>query len=293
MKLQEGTDSSAQWNNAQFLAAASDFAYLSDAEGREQFQSVLGMEARAATVGHTQAFVAQSPDAVVVAFRGTQSPTSLDGFKDCLLSDANDFLIIPEGRIGTDFAAAGVGARFHRGFMQALADVWDPVYAAVTAEIDRQERPLWLTGHSLGGAMALLAAWRFLRQGIAVCGVYTFGAPMVGNAAAVQAFDKELNDKVFRFVHEPDLVPRLPTVSLMANSYGHCLKEVLIAPGKAAGSAVSSSLDVIKQMAGAAQGAVLEPSIVDKLWGHVTDRLGDHAIANYRARIEERCKSQG
>jgi hypothetical protein len=293
MKLQESTDPSAQWNNAQFLAAASDFAYLSDAEGREQFRSVLGMEARAITVGHTQAFVAQSADAVVVAFRGTQSPSSLDGFKDCLLSDANDFLVIPDGRIGTDFAAAGVGARFHRGFMQALADIWDPVYAAVTAEIDRQERPLWLTGHSLGGALALLAAWRFLRQGINICAVYTFGAPMVGNAAAVGAFDKELADKVFRFVHEPDLVPRLPTVSLMANSYGHCLKEILISPGKMAGSAVSSSLDVLKQMAGAAQSAVLEPSIVDKLWGHVTDRLGDHAIANYRARIEEKCKSQG
>jgi hypothetical protein len=290
MKLKESTDPAAQWRNAQFLAAASEFAYLGDAEGREQFRSVLGLEAGLISVGNTQAFVARGPEAIVVAFRGTESPTSLDGFKDCLLSDANDFLVLPEGRIGTDFAAAGVGARFHRGFMQALADIWDRVSAEVTAEMDRQERSLWLTGHSLGGALALLAAWRFLRQGVAVCGVYTFGGPMVGNATAVQAFDKELSGIVFRFVHEPDLVPRLPTFSLLANSYGHCLTEVLLVPGKAAGVAVASSVELLKEMASSAQGAVLEGSIVDKLWGHVTDRLGAHAIANYRAQIEEKCR---
>ncbi len=56
-----------------------------------------------------------------LAFRGSQSPTSLEGFKDWLLTNANNLLVIPEWRIGTDFAAAGVGARFHRGFLEALA----------------------------------------------------------------------------------------------------------------------------------------------------------------------------
>jgi len=57
---------------------------------------------------------------LVVAFRGSQAPNTLDGLKDWLLTNANDYLILPEGQIGTDFAAAGVGAQFHRGFMEAL-----------------------------------------------------------------------------------------------------------------------------------------------------------------------------
>ena len=84
--------------------------------------------------------------------------------------------MVPEGRLGTDFAAAGVGARFHKGFIAALAMVWDPLLAAVEAELKRAERPLWVTGHSLGGALALLSAWLFHRKFISVHQVYTFGA---------------------------------------------------------------------------------------------------------------------
>jgi len=54
-------------------------------------------------------------------------------------------------------AAAGVGARFHQGFVDAIAEVWEPVYAAVDQELKAAERPLWITGHSLGAALALLA----------------------------------------------------------------------------------------------------------------------------------------
>ena len=58
-------------------------------------------------------------------------PTTLDGLKDWLLTNANNYLILPSGRAGTDFAAAGVGARFHRGFLEALEMVWEPLLAAM------------------------------------------------------------------------------------------------------------------------------------------------------------------
>ena len=48
------------------------------------------------------------------------------------------------------------------------------------------------------------------------------GAPMVGNAQAMAAFDKAFPEKIYRYVNDPDPVPKLPTVSLAANDYGHC-----------------------------------------------------------------------
>jgi hypothetical protein len=206
------------------------------------------------------------------------------------LTDANDMLILPEGRIGTDFAAAGVGARYHRGFMTALADIWDPLFAAVDAEMKKKERPLWLTGHSLGGALALLAGWRFLQNFVSVFRIYTFGAPMVGNPAAVQAFDKEFKGQISRFVHEPDPVPHLPTVSLMANSYGHCLEERLLQAADAEAKALGSALEALKQLAGGQIGNLLDGSLIDKVWNSVLARAGAHGIDNYRALIAIKCK---
>src|SRR5581483_6191467 len=121
-----------------------------------------------------------------------------------------NLLIVPEGRLGTDFAAAGVGARFHKGFMGAIAQVWGPIYTVVEAEMKRKERPLWITGHSLGGALALLAAWLFQRRMIPVHQIYTYGGPMIGNAEASQAFDREFPNKIYRYVNTDDPVPRLP-----------------------------------------------------------------------------------
>ena len=86
---------------------------------------------------------------------------------------------------------AGVGARFHKGFVDAIAEVWEPLAAAVEAELKANDRPLWITGHSLGGALALLAAWLLKRRFVLVHEVCTFGAPMIGNRVACAAFDRE------------------------------------------------------------------------------------------------------
>jgi hypothetical protein len=278
-------------SNAQYLAAASDLAYYNAPEGPQKFKADLGLDATLFSVGNTQAYVATDDRHIVVAFRGTEAPTSLEGLKDWLLTDADNYLILPEGQIGTDFAAAGVGARFHRGFMKALADIWDAVCAAVQAELQKKERPLWVTGHSLGGALALLAAWRFLRKTLDVYRVYTFGAPMVGNDAAVKAFDRELEGKVFRFVHGPDIVPRLPTISLVDNAYGHCLHEVHV--GVVAAAEVSESANDFFAKLAAGAGAVIDKVRVDRIWERLLQGISAHDIAKYRAQIAEKMKENG
>jgi triacylglycerol lipase len=267
--------------NVRLLAKACELAYLEEPQGAAGFQSELGMQARLMSVDNTQAYLAQDDASLVVAFRGSQCPTSLDGFKDWLVTNANNLLILPEGRIGTDFAAAGVGARFHRGFLEALAEIWEPLRAAVQAAIDERERPLWVTGHSLGGAIALLAAWRLQRNFISVHEVVTFGAPMIGNAAAAEALQREFPNRIFRYVDIEDPVPLLPTVSLVANAYAHCMNEVRLQ-----GPNPKAFAQALGELSRTAVEGLLNASLVDELWGLLHQRIQAHLIPNYQDRLK-------
>jgi hypothetical protein len=287
MKLQLETTDAARFNNARFFAIAADIAYCPEAEGQQRYRDELGFPtSRLFSVGNTQAYLAQNDEFVVLAFRGSERPTSIDGLQDWLLTNANNFLILPEGDLGIDFAAAGVGARFHRGFMTALGSVWPPLFEAVNKALEEKERPLFVCGHSLGGALAQLAAWRLQKNYVAVEQVYTFGAPMVGNDAAAAAFDKEFAGKIFRFVDNPDLVPRLPTVSLVANSYRHCEKEFLLG---AVASATASGLSFFSSLASTA-GNAWNDGVKETIWKQVNERLSAHDILNYQKLIGDKLK---
>ena len=101
-------------------------------------------EVTATFSGTDKVYVAQDDRSVVVAFRGSESPTTLDGFKDWLLTNANNYLILPTGRAGTDFAAAGVGAHEVRTLLAAIAAgnrpmeiiVYEPVREWIVAHND-------------------------------------------------------------------------------------------------------------------------------------------------------------
>jgi len=267
--------------NARFLAKACELAYLEEPLGTAAFRALLGLTARLISVDNTQAYVARDDQSVVVAFRGSQSPKSLDGFKDWLLTNADNLLVVPAGRAGTDFAAAGVGARFHRGFLEALAEIWDPLHSAVREALEAKDRPLWITGHSLGGAIALLAAWRFQQQFIPVHEVMTFGAPMIGNAAAAQAFEREFPNRIFRYVDVEDPVPLLPTVSLVANTYRHCLNEIRLQ-----GPSAQSVVEALEKVARVAVEGLLTASVADEVWGLLRQRIAAHLIPNYQNRLQ-------
>ena len=267
---------------ARFMATAVDLAYLPSDTGVAAFKEKLGLDATLVSAINTQAYIGQNETDIVVAFRGSESPTSIDGLRDWLLTNADNLLVLPEGSIGTDFAAAGVGTRFHKGFMGALADIWDPLFAAVDGAYQKAERRVWVTGHSLGGALALLAAWRLQRNFIPIHRVYTFGAPMIGNAAAADAFKREFPDKIYRFVDKDDLITKLPTMSLTANSYGHCLTEVLLGAEAAAAAEFT-----------AAGGETLDPAAQDALWTQLTSRITSHFMTNYLARIAAQCPEDG
>ncbi|KAL6762402.1 Alpha/Beta hydrolase protein [Haematococcus lacustris] len=91
-------------------------------------------------------------------------------------------------------------------------------------------RRLWVTGHSLGGAMATLTALGLKRQGYNVAGLYTFGSPRVGNAGFSRLFrDAGLWTRSYRFVNEDDAVPQVP---LTVMGYAHVGQRWVCVGGK-------------------------------------------------------------
>lgn len=274
-------DATGDKRNATFLALACNIAYSPAEEGVAAFQNELGMSATFISVNNSQAYVAANDKHVVVAFRGSQDPTSFDGLKDWLMTNALNLLILPTGPLGADFASAGVGARWHQGFVNAISDLWDPVYAATTEQLKAKDRPLWLTGHSLGGALALLAAWLFLRRTVAVHQVYTFGAPMVGNKDVADALNREFAGKVFRYVNSPDPVPLLPMMSLVANDFMHCDKSMPLGDA----SSAKDLLAYAQQLGGRVIGGVVSGNIMDEAWGAIKGRIMAHFLDDYRKLI--------
>jgi len=271
-------DSPADVGNARFLAVAADLAYLPAGAGPAKFEQELGLRAQLVSHGNTQAYVAGNDDNLVVAFRGTESPTGIEGLKDWLLTNALNLLVVPEGRLGTDLAAAGVGARFHQGFVTAIDSVWADVLRLVEEEQKRKERPLWVTGHSLGGALALLAGWLFTRKMLSVTQIVTFGAPMIGNQLAVDAINREFGGKISRFVTPPDPVPRLPMYSFVANEFVHCDREV---PVVQQGSDDPTTA-FFQHLAKNAVDTLLSATLVDDLWKGIRGGIAAHGMDNYR-----------
>lgn len=144
-------------------------------------------------VAETQAFLARTraaDGAMILAFRGTQS------LKDWM-TDVDINLV------------NGPGGKVHDGFLCALNTVWRPLTKLMDAT--REHRKLWITGHSLGGALATLATAKLrLEKAQPVSGLYTFGSPRVGNEEFARNFDADFYYQYYRVVNNNDVVPRIP-----------------------------------------------------------------------------------
>ncbi|MBW2355450.1 MAG: hypothetical protein JRF23_01550 [Deltaproteobacteria bacterium] len=90
------------------------------------------------------------------------------------------------------------GGKVHGGFKQALLGFWLQILEALC----RIEVPVFYTGHSLGAALATLAA--SLRPPRAL---YTFGSPRVGDRRFGRTLDRL---PVFRIANPLDIVTDLP-----------------------------------------------------------------------------------
>jgi triacylglycerol lipase len=198
--------------NAQILAQASAVAYQ-DPAGCKKWASASGFNGAFDFFDNhdTQGFVAEGPDAILVAFRGTQPNRPMDWFVDVRAT---------RGR--WDHTIGEV----HDGFYSALRKVWGVTLAngevLPRRLIHRGNKTIWITGHSLGGALAeLCAAQALFVSHIPVQGVYTFGQPRVGNKAFADAVNEKLGSGIYRFVNHRDIVPRVPLFSMGFCHYGN------------------------------------------------------------------------
>lgn len=148
-----------------------------------------------ASSGH--AYVAVTADHAVLAFRGTETVNPGDA-PGKIIEVARDWRV--DARFG-QVPLAEVGLA-HGGFVSALDALW-PQIEPCLALAPRW----WCTGHSLGGALAALAALRLHRAGHALAGAITFGQPRCGDRVLAQALDAL---PLRRVVNGCDLVPRLP-----------------------------------------------------------------------------------
>jgi hypothetical protein len=108
-------------------------------------------------------------------------------------------------RIKSVMKKLGMGS-VHFGFFTALESVIDDVIS----ELEQiRGKKLWVVGHSLGGALANLAALALSNRGFVIYGLFTFGAPRVGWRSFAKRF-KKLIHRSAQFVNANDLVPKIP-----------------------------------------------------------------------------------
>lgn len=152
----------------------------------DKFISVTGFSQNSA-----QAALIEHQDYLCMAFRGT------DEIVDWL-DNINAFPV------------KELFGSFHRGFWGSLEDVWGGLEQCYQALRQKKKRPLFITGHSLGGAMATIAAARFVHLDLPFISVYTFGQPRAMTKETSQVFDVEAKTRFYRFQNNNDMVTRVP-----------------------------------------------------------------------------------
>ena len=143
------------------------------------------------------------------------------------------------------------GGSVHLGFKTGFTGLWEKIEPVLS----KMETPLFITGHSLGGAMAVLAA---SRRPDAVA--YTFGAPQTGDAAFARALEC---NRVYRVENACDVVTTLPPAAALM---GYCPVGFPIRLGDDNNKAFNC--DTIRKM--------VDPP----------EFLTDHSPINYTIRIE-------
>jgi triacylglycerol lipase len=149
----------------------------------------------------TRGVIATHPAATIVAFAGTD--------------------VLSLGNWITDLDAGLTIDDVHGGFETAVDTVWADVEGAIK-EAKPAGRALFITGHSMGGALAIVTAERAHRQLKAeVTGIYTFGGMRPGGETFAKLYP--LGEVTYRLIHGDDLPSALPPLAMGFRHVGRML----------------------------------------------------------------------
>lgn len=229
-----------------FFAEVAMMSYLSPTECNVAAGKLGFKDGKFFECDGSQAYWFQTDHDSVIVCRGTEA----DEWND-IQADVNALTALAET----------VG-KVHRGFKKEVDDLWPFIETA----LQENSKPLWFSGHSLGGAMATICAGRCLLSHIKSepKGLYTFGSPRVGDKRYVNY----TNVPHYRWVNNNDIVARVPPFWF---GYRHCGHELYLnRHGK------------LKKLAGWRR-------LSDRMQGFVSelvqkfriDHLSDHSIVDY------------
>ena len=163
----------------------------------------------------------------IIAVRGTANVENI-------MVDA-DFKLIEDELIGT---------MLHSGFAASASAIYKTIKPMLKRDYSTNT-----TGHSLGGAVAMVLAMYLEHDGYQLGKVITFGQPKVTNIMGARQYD---NMDITRIVTEKDMVPLVPPIDFMdikkPDIYWHAGEELILLSGReySTTSGISSMLRAVQ-----------------------------------------------
>ncbi len=257
---------------AALMAYFANFAY----SGNIEIRGVIGVPEELAHLGFNRltsfhngltdgwAYIAESDVLIVLAFRGTQSGLNWQ-------TNLHTWLIHP--------ANTDQRLRVHQGFYTAFERLSDGA-RGIREKMTELEAttsdhvPIYITGHSLGGALAQISAAVLGSDRIAAC--YTFGSPRVGN----YVLDVWVKPPSYRLVNYADIVPQVPVPVPFVLPYRHS-GDPRYMPDQVSGSPYRFEPNLfqrVRQFAKAIYQLIKARSILG---------IDDHQISEYCRKLDE------
>ena len=161
------------------------------------------------------------------------------------------------------------GGKVHQGFAKAFNTIWEPI----SSRLKSMNSPIIITGHSLGGAFALLAATKLKES---LHSVYTFGMPPVGDSDFVHSLDKL---PYFRIINSSDIIVRSSSFLPYLKHGGelHRLGDMPPSPLSEDGQYDSQDINTVSPISN--QTAI-------RRWYDTPKFISDHAPINYVVKLE-------
>ena len=188
-----------KWDRAEIAARLSAIAYMNPKPAATAAKKLGFAWVELISKDGAEVLIAKDRNDLWFAFRGTE-PSKL-----------ND--VMADLKVFKNTAMAG--GRVHGGFQKEVNDLWmDIVKELEHNDQLKVRKDVYMTGHSLGAAMATIAATRYKPDEL-----FTFGSPRVGGPR----FVKNVKCPHYRFMNNNDIVCRIPPAWLGFRHHGEMI----------------------------------------------------------------------